>query len=343
MRKAIALIFSVLIVFPLLLSTQVVVSAGSIVLNRQFYIDTLASDLVYETIVENNLVPTLIHQGLSIPSNADTSELQSVLTSILDQDYFRLQVSSFVNNFFDYLQGRRQEFAPTIDLTPLKNAIAGEQQEAFLTALAQALPICEPGQNPGFGGAETVACKPEGVSDQIMVEDYLKPVLPLALALIPDQLDLIRNWDELQIFRRYQSLVPGMALPASLLLIGIFLVFVALSFWYITALIADNSWRVRLQWLGWTLMIPSFLVLLIGVAASGNIPVYWINYGMDRTAFSSVQFFGPGLNEALRAVIHGAVLLAAKPFLMVGGICAMLAFGLIVWGLITPRLKQDGE
>jgi len=228
-------------------------------------------------------------------------------------------------------------FTPVIDLTSLKTSVSGEKQQEFLTALAGAMPVCEPGQSPGFGGAGQSACKPEGIPDETLVVDYLQPILPLALAQIPDQMLLVENWEELQSYRNYRSFIPGMAVPASLLLSAILLALVSFSIWYITAVIADETWRVRLQWLGWTLMIPSALVFLIGLTAASNIPTYWINYGLDRAQFGITPFLGPGLREALREIIRGAVPRVSTGFLMVGGISGALALGLIFWGLMTPR------
>ena len=128
-----------------------------------------------------------------------------------------------------------------------------------------------------------------------------------------------------------------MAVPASLLLSGIAFILIALSLWYLAALIADDAWRNRLQWLGWMLMIPSTVIFLTGVAAASNIPVFWANYGLDRANFNGLPFFGPGLREALRAIIRAAIPRVSTSFLMVGGISGALALGLIFWGLMTSK------
>ncbi len=337
MRKLIAIVFSAILVFPLLLSTQVLVSVGSFALDRQFYINTLDNENVYDTIISNAMIPRILHTGLSLPVDTDTAQLKSVFESILDREYFKSQISNFMDGLFGNLQGRREEFTPVIDLTPLKTSISGEKQLEFLTALAQSMPACEPGQLPGFGGAGQSACKPEGIPDETLVVDYLQPILPLALTQIPDQILLVENWEELQSYRNYRSFIPGMAVPASLLLSAIILSLLSFSIWYITSVIADETWRVRLQWLGWTLMIPSALVFLIGLTAASNIPTYWINYGLDRAQFGITPFLGAGLREVLREIIRDAVPRVSTAFLMVGGVSGALALGLIFWGLMTPK------
>ena len=224
-----------------------------------------------------------------------------------------------------------------MDLTPLKSSLSGEKQDKFLLALAQALPDCAPGQIPGIGGSDFSACKPQGVSIESLAGDYLKPILPLTLALIPDQILLVENWEELQRYQNYRSLITGMAVPASLLLSSIVFILFVLMAWYLCAFIVDRSWRMRLQWLGWTLMIPSALIFLAGLITASDIPVFWINYGLDRVNFSGIPFLGVGLQEVLRAMIHSAIPRVSSSFLMAGGISDALALGLIFWGLMTPR------
>lgn len=342
MRKIIAVLFTIALVFPLLLSAQAVIGAASFVLDRQFYVEALDSEPVYEAVVTGTLIHRFLAISLSLPANTNTAQLEAILRSILNQEYFRTQVSAITDNFFDYLQGREEDFNPSIDISSVKNALAGEKQDEFLLALAQALPACEPTQTPGLGGLGQPACKPAGVPDEILARDYLKPIFPLALAQIPDQVPLVENWQELRKNRNYRSFLPGMAIPASLLFSALFLVFVALSFWYIGALIAEPSWRGRLLWLGWTLIIPSAMLLLSGLTAGSAIPAYWIDTGLSRVNFSGVQFSIPGINETLRAILLGALPRASRALVTVGGVSASLALGLIVWGLAKskPRPKE---
>lgn len=340
MRKFIAIVLAIILVIPLLLATQALASVSSFIMDRQFYIDTLDNEQVYKTLISGTLIPAFLNNGLALPEGIDASKLASVFESVLDQDYFKSQVTSFVDNVFDYIQGKQETFTPIVDLVPLKTALAGEKQDEFLLALAQALPYCEPGQIPGISGSEFTACKPQGVSIEALANGYLKPILPLTLAQIPDQVLLVENWEELQSYQNFRSFIPGMAVPASLILSGIAFILIALSLWYLSALIADDAWRTRLQWLGWTLMIPSIIIFLVGAVAASNIPLYWINYGLDRATFSGVPQLGQGLREILRAIIQGAIPKVSATFLMVGGISAALALGLIVWGLMTRRSNQ---
>ena len=49
MRKFFAILFSIFLVFPMLLASQTAISAATWALDRQFYIDTLDNPEVYST------------------------------------------------------------------------------------------------------------------------------------------------------------------------------------------------------------------------------------------------------------------------------------------------------
>jgi len=107
MRKFIAIILTVILVSPLLLSSQVIISVGSFALDRQFYIDTLDNENVYDNFIANTMIPRILFGGLSLPAGTDTSQIHEMLESILDREYFKLQVGNFMDNLFGYLQGRQ--------------------------------------------------------------------------------------------------------------------------------------------------------------------------------------------------------------------------------------------
>ena len=339
MRKFVAILLAIFLVFPLLLSAQAAVSVTSWALDRQFYIDVFDQPQVYATFTSGPLIDKLLHERLGLSPEADTSELESVLKGTLTPEYMRDEVSKLINALFDYLQGKTNTFAPVLDAVPLKTTLGGSQQDAFLNALVAALPACNPGQTPGFSGEGQTACKPVGVSDDLLVNQVLKPALPGILSAVPDEIPLegeFQNWQEAA---RWRTFVPGMAVPASIILSVLVLVSIAACAWYLAALISDASWRVRLGWLGWMLLVPAVLTFMLGFAAQGGIGAYWTNFGLERANLSSTSF-GPGLNETLRLISMSALPRAASAFQMVGGISGALALACIFWGIATPRVNR---
>lgn len=336
MRKIIALVFAVIIVFPLLLSALVVTSISTWMLDRQFYIDTLSQPQVYSVFLSGPMVEKLIISQLNLPVNLNDSELQPVMQDIFTPQYVQAQVSMVINTLFDYLQGKTDTFTPTLDITPLKAALQGDQQDAFLTVLFSALPVCQPGQIPGFGKDGQTLCKPSGFSDQLLMNMVVKPALPLLIAALPDKLPLKGTFTTFQETSSWRSFVPGMAVPASIFLSLIILVCFAIFTWYTTALIADASWHHRLQWLGWMLLIPALLIFLVGYADQSGITAYWIRYGVERANLPASPF-GAVLSEFLQAVAFAAGPRIMNAFKMVGGISIGVSLVLIFWGIATPK------
>ncbi len=336
MRKIIALLITLALVFPLILAAQALVSVNSFVLDRNFYIQALDSDQVYESLLSDGMVSTVLGKYLPLPSDTDLSQVEVVLKAVITREYLKEQIEVFVNGLFDYMQGMTENFAPVINLVPIKTALASEKLDELLAVIAVIMPVCEPGQVPGIDFEGQKACKPAGISDDVLVQDYLKPVFPFILALVPNELPIGEKWDEILVTRSWGPFAFGMALPASLMLISVFLAFVAASFWYVAALIADESWRLRLLWLGWSLIIPSMLIFLLGLAVTTDIPNYWVNLGIEQASLNGVPF-SLGIRESLRAVVNNSLSRVANSLMMVGGISGAAGLCFIFWGLATKK------
>ena len=341
MRKALAVIFTILIVFPLILAAQVSIGVISFAFDRDFYIGAVSSGQVYEAIISKGIIDQFIHQRLDLPPAVNTQGVEEVLRTVITEDYVHEQTRSLVNNFFDYLQGVSDTFELVVDISPLKESLQGETQDELLSAIVASLPACNPGQTPGFGGEGQTPCKPAGVPDELIAAQVALSV-PVIIESLPDEVTIIKDWERIQDRVLGTSFLPGMALPAAALLSIIFLCFVVAAFWFIGALIADDSWRVRLQWLGWILIVPSILVLFIGLAIGSSIPNYWVRYGLEQARFS-LAHFSPASTEILRILIHSALPRVSSAFIIVGGVSGALGVGLVFWGLATSRSKPKSK
>lgn len=338
MRKFFAIVFFLILVLPLLLGAQTAISVITWALDRDFYIETLDQPQVYAALGAGPMVDQILAAQLQLPPDADTSALTEILQSVMTQEYFQAQISAYVDSLFDYLEGKTTEFRPTIDLRPLKSVITGDQQDAFLAALMQALPECAPGQNPGLSGGSETACKPAGVPDQLIIEQALKPSLPLVLSQLPDEAPLSGELGMISEDTSWRRFLPGMAAPASIMLSVLVLSFAALTVWYLIALVADADWHGRLGWLGWMLLIPSLLVFLLGFASQGGVAAFWINFGLERANLAATPL-GPGLAEMVQIVALSAITRVSSAFKMVGGVSGAFALALIFWGIAIPRKK----
>ncbi len=78
MRKFVAILLAIFLVFPLLLSAQAAVSVTSWVLDRQFYIDALDQPQVYTTFTSGPMIDKLLHDQIGLPPEADTVDTSSL-------------------------------------------------------------------------------------------------------------------------------------------------------------------------------------------------------------------------------------------------------------------------
>lgn len=333
MRKLFAFFIALVLVMPLLLAAQAVIASSSFILDRDFYTDSIDSEDVYEHIITDAVIWGLISEQLALPPGTDTTRLQAVLNKAINRSTIRSQVSGLVNEFFDYMQGDRETFNPQLDVSSVKSSLAGDLQEEFLLELMAVLPVCDESQLQALNSGELAPCKPAGIPDELLIENFLKPAFPFILVSIPNQISLEGRWSAWQEQDDWRSLVPGQALPASLILAAVVLGFMAASLWYMAALLADSTWRVRLQWLGWMLFFPSALIFLTGLLIGSGISAPLLEFGLERVSLP----FGPAFEAIFKAVLSGGIPRAAGAFLMVGGISSAFALALFLWGWVIPR------
>lgn len=123
MRSIPAAFIAVLLVVPLFLAALMTVSVSTWVLDRGFYASLIDDERLYE-------IPAGIGKSeweevardTGIPLLRDPALLREVVTA----SYMRSQALSVLNEAFDFIDGRSQTFDPSIDLVPLKKAIAAK-------------------------------------------------------------------------------------------------------------------------------------------------------------------------------------------------------------------------
>ncbi|NTU64094.1 MAG: hypothetical protein HGB05_12015, partial [Chloroflexi bacterium] len=117
--------------------------------------------------------------------------------------------------------------------------------------------------------------------------------------------------------------------------IGMLLVLAGV-FWLAAAFIGGANRRERLLWLGWSLLAPAALVLIIGLAINSPLTVGSISLGLDRSRFAieGVQY-SAALRQAIVEMASRALAAVASGFLIAGGASTAIACGLLVWGAAT--------
>ena len=129
MRKFLAFLLTLALVFPLILAALTLVSVNSFILDRNFYIQTIDNEQVYESLLSDGMLDDTFERYLTLPPDADLAKVEEVIESVITRDYIKDQTGIFINGLFDYLQGKTDNFMPVVNLAPIKAALAGEKTE----------------------------------------------------------------------------------------------------------------------------------------------------------------------------------------------------------------------
>ncbi len=334
MRKIIAIGIVVILAFPLLMSALSLGAVSTWLFDRNFYTNLLDNDNIYKVLLDEQF-PAYFDRHISgqyqgIPLDALSQALRTVATP----EYLHEQIMGLVNESFDFFEGTDPTLDLYLDVAPLKEAILGDKGEEFASALVQALPSCQAGQEPTVTGEVIIRCLPTNLSADQAVKEVTK-ALPVFLQKVPDRIKLTdepftvsNRWGSVDVWMGISGRY-GFAI-ALVVLFGL-----ALASWFVSALIFSDAWRTRLLWLGWSLIVPAVLVFIIGLLVGSEMVVNAARYGLSQARMDEVAY-SPALQAALVDSLRPALETIANGFLMVGGIAGGVGVGLLVWGVSKP-------
>lgn len=296
MRKLLALIIIVAVVAPLIALTMGLLSIDSWILDREFYINALSNEQLYESLLTDELPRQMNQEILTDVDSLPAGALTAALRTVVAPDYLRQQAVTNTNRFFDYIEGRAAAPQLYLDLQPVKEQIAGEGRPEFVRALAENLPACDAGQDAIAPGGSVVRCRPTDLSvDEAAAQ--IGDALPRLLENTPDQLPLGDGMD-IQGADWFINLTLRSQLNQA---IGVLLV-ISLLAWLVAGLIAGNTIRERLIWLGGALLLPAIPAALVG-AGFLSLPAVSA-FDVNLTGRLSAS---PALEQAVLDVIHPAL------------------------------------
>ncbi len=338
MRKLLALLIAAAIVFPLMLAALSLVSVSQWALDRNFYEQLLGDTRLYEVMLQQD-IPNYINNRHPV-AEADmipASALSNALRTVVTPEDLRAQSLRMVNDVFDAVEGRTDGFELYLDTTQIKQTLqtpAGAQK--FAQALATSLPACASSQTPVASGGLLMRCLPSNQSADEAATS-IAAALPAFLNTVPNQISLQTeryNW------ARWTRGTPMAFMMANSLSVAIVIMFVMAGVaWLVAALIAGDSTRERLLWLGWMLIVPAALILVIGVSMNSPVTAGWMRFGINEARFGGMEY-SPALREALLASIGQALQTIANGFLAAGAAAGAIGLGLVVWGSYTPNERK---
>ena len=335
MRKFLAVLLILLLVIPLMTAALLVVPLRTWMLDRSFYTRAMSGEQLAKVLQSSAVFPVQLELPIQL-SQETMDALYGVIKQTFTAQYLDSQVQPLVDGVLDLVEGKTNSLQVRLDLKPIKAALLNEKREQVLSILAAGIPVCAAGQAPTQGAQ---ICRPASVSVESFSQTFVASALTQVVQSLPDEYDL-QTVSGFSLDRLYfwQSALPGMSVPNAFTLLVVLIGLLAFLFWLISALVADNHWGVRLQWLGAALIVPAVIVLLAAVI------VQWLNPGAAIN-FGLFQFGQSGLSaevkSALTVLLQGVASSVARPFFLSGGIALTSALVLLVLGAaLKPRSEK---
>ncbi len=340
MRKFLGVLFTVVLVFPLILSTLVIYSLSTWAMDRKLYIDTLSSPEVQAQLFSDKFIEKMVIDNLGEIEGSDSAAVGTLFRSLFSEQYFTNQTTIMVNQFFDFLEGKSNVLTLQLDLTEIKAVFSGPNQQELLENLAQALPACQ--ENQPTQGLGRTLCKPDAISEEDFIEYYLKTNLPILMALIQDNVTIVGPVSMPTQFQNVPAPFQQFLNLGNLKTTIFFLAGLTLLLWSLTALIAGKNGKERLLWLGWTMIIPAILVLIMGLTAESAFFWNMLQYGIVQWKILESGNLLFTLLPILQTLFSKQI---SSSFILSGGFSSAIGLGFIAWGAVTrtPKAKKIEE
>lgn len=337
MRKVLAIFVIVLIVVPLVLSTLATISVSTWVFDRDFYQNLFANQRIYESVLTERLPEHVDSDGTdadSLPADA----LRLGLREVVSPEYLTSEGNRLVDEWFDFVDGRTYRLDLAFNMKPIKEALSGEGGVRFAKAMAEALPACAVGEVSVEEDTQLLRCLPENMTT-VEAAKEIEAVIPDLVADTPDNVPLGDAAINRERQYGYRAVSYGAMGRAGMGLAIVVLLSISGLFWLGASVLGGEDLRGRLQWLGWSLLVPGLSTIFFGLVSSPNFAAAWLSLGLAQARAD-----GEAITLATQQLIVDTTRLALGPissgFMVVGGVAAAIALGLLLWGWLTPsRLR----
>ncbi|HET7091553.1 MAG TPA: hypothetical protein VFL17_23220 [Anaerolineae bacterium] len=337
MRKVLAVLLIIFLVFPMILATLSTIAVSTWVLDRDFYTDLAGDPRLYEVLLSEDL-PNYFGRRIAVREvdGVPARALSQALREVVTPEYLAGEATRIVDQVFSVIEGESSTLMITLDIAPLKSTLRGEAGRRFAQTLAANLPACAAGQESRAPGGTIIRCLPSNVSVE-EATGMIVNALPAFLDEIPDQIELARDRVYLSgVARGWNTMTVGQGALNFAILI---LVLITGGLWLAAALIGGEDRREQLLWLGWSLLVPAVLIFALGLLVGTDFSAGWVRFGLNQARFGDVEY-SDSFRLALLDVARTALDTVANGFLMAGGVAGGIAIGLIAWGYTTPKTRR---
>ena len=258
MKKVASIILYILIGFPLLFTALFAISTRTWAFDRSAYVKVLTDDRLVEILrspaMQKEVGETVEAGGISLNGPALVSALQK------DPPVAELKAlaAEAVNDGFDFYEGRTKGRQASLDLAPLKAAVAS-RSDALAAAYVAALP-----SKPGRPAEEDFSFRPQGLPERLvssraagLLRSRVASEVPDSLPWPPATLPAAIENDEAEVLTvgRIDTAIAGVALFAFLFAAGL-------------VLLGEKQMHGRLSMAGAFLIAPSALILAASAFAA---------------------------------------------------------------------------
>lgn len=336
MRKVLAIFIILIFVIPLVTAALLILPVRAWILDRNFYAQVFSGEHLSNLIQNSPTFPLKLELPVQF-SQAALDSFYAVIKKTITPEYLDSQIQPIIDNSLNWLEGKTSTLDFKLDLKPFKSALLTEKRDEILQVISQSIPICPTGKQSTQKNAEI--CRPVNVSLESFNQTYIAPALAQVVQALPDDY-AVQTPQNLSINRFFfwTSFFPGLNLPNMLTLIAVIVAFLAFLFWFLSALIADSSWSVRLKWLGGALILPALIVLSLAALIQFINTASLVNLVLN--GLGQVQLT-PELKTSIAGLFQSITSQVAAPFFISGGIALGSAIALIAWGAIARPKKVE--
>jgi hypothetical protein len=339
MRRVPAILMVVFLVCPLFFAALLTISVSTWALDRGFYTQLISDARLYQVPALPDGSMTWIASEMPGLQSVSFTHGARALREILTPEYMRTQAVRALNQVFDILEARGGADDISIDLSPVKTALLGDAGMRFSKALAQDLPVG--GVDFSIRQGRLPALRPASVSVD-RAAAVIQQGLPGFVRTIPDTVRLSDNPS----FRGSAFAMrwgPRFPLLGALILADIVLLILAGGLWVAAAFIGGANRFERLQWLGWSLLVPAAGVFLIGLVTILPIVFPWVRWGIESARLDH-NGFSASFVAALLDLVRHALARVGGGFLAAGAIATGSAIGLLAWSWSMPlETRKEGR
>lgn len=144
MRKFFGILLSI-VVMPLILASLITASVTFWVTNRESMISAFTSEAFIEQISSDDAIYEMMEANVGEIEGIDPALVNMAIRAFVSPEFIKEQITSSINQVFDYIEGKVPTLSIHIDLSSIKSDIAAlNQNDELLAKIPDSIIVLEP-------------------------------------------------------------------------------------------------------------------------------------------------------------------------------------------------------